>query len=68
MIGINLDASNRAYHNALGGVKVSYTFGTQGRFDLVNLLPLINCVVRAFWLADVTIDAFISYTKRHRKL
>ena len=68
VVGINLDAGNRAYHHALGGVEVSYAFGAQGRFDLVNLLTLINCVVWAFRLADVTIDAFTRYTKSHREL
>ncbi len=63
VVGINLDAGNRAYHHALGGVEVSYAFGAQGRFDLVNLLTLIDCVVWAFRFADFTINEFTSYTK-----
>ena len=68
VVRINFDTCNRAYHYALRGVEVSYAFGAQRWLDLVDLLTLIYCIVRAFRLADVTIDAFMSYAKRHREL
>ena len=48
---------HRAYFHALRCIEMTDTFGTFHRIDLVNLYALVNCLVRALRLTDITVDA-----------
>lgn len=51
---------DRADLDALRHVEVAHAFGTFGRFDLVDFFAHGDGAIGAFWLADITVNAFIS--------
>jgi hypothetical protein len=61
MLGINGNAVNRTNLDTLTGFEMSDAFGAQLPVDFVDDFALIDCIVRAFRFANITIDAVISY-------
>jgi hypothetical protein len=57
--GVQRNAFHRADFHTLGDFKMPDTFCTQIRVDFVDFLTLVDCIVRALRLTDITIDAFI---------
>ena len=53
------------YFDALGLVEMTDTFGTTIRIDLIIQFTLIDCVIRAFGLADIAVDAFVGNDQCH---
>lgn len=65
MIRVQRNAVYRTNINALGGLIMAYTFGTQVRIDLIDLLALGNGPIGAFRLTYIAIDAFVSDYQGH---
>lgn len=65
MIDIDGYAFYGAYLLALGCVKVTHTLSTFIRVYFVNLITLVNSVIRAGRFTDVTVNALISNYQRH---
>jgi len=65
VVGVFFNAVNRTHFNALRRTVMAYAFGAQGRVDNINFLALGNRTVRALWLANVAIDAFLVNDKGH---
>jgi hypothetical protein len=59
MLGIERNAVDRANLLALWLVIMADAFGTESRIDHIDFLTLRNSVIRALWLANITVDAFI---------
>jgi hypothetical protein len=59
------DAVYRADLDALGSLEMTHALGTEIGVDNVNLVALADGAVRAFGLAHVAVDAFVSDVKRH---
>ena len=59
------NAIYRTHFNALWFVEMADTFGTTIRIDLIIQFTLIDCVIRAFGFADITIDAFVGNDECH---
>ena len=65
---IDQNAFDRTDFYALGRLKVAYAFRAAGRINNVELLSLKDRFVRAFGLADITIDAFVGNQQGHGNL
>ena len=65
---IDQNTFDRADFYALGRLKVAHAFCAAGRINNVELLSLRDRFVRAFWLADITIDAFVGNQQGHGDL
>ena len=50
---------DRAHLLALRFVKMTYAFRAFIRINFIDFFALINCIIRAFRLADVTVNAFV---------
>jgi hypothetical protein len=59
-LGVDWDAGYGADLHTLGLVKVAHTFSAFMRVDLVDLFAQVNSLVRAFGLAHIAVDAFVS--------
>jgi len=62
---INQNAVYWAHLLALGLIVMPNALRAQIRINLVDLLTLRNGIIRALWLAYITIDALICNKKRH---
>jgi hypothetical protein len=61
MLRINDDTGYWTDFNTLRGVKMTYTLGTFIGLNFIDKLTLNDSFVRAFGLADITIDTIIGY-------
>ena len=66
MVWMHRNAGYRAHLHALRLIKVAYAFGAAVGVNFINFRPQINGLVGAFWLAHITIDAFIGNGQRHK--
>ena len=60
MLGVFWDAIHRAYSDTLWCFEVADAFGATIRIDFIYFNPLRNGLIRAFRLADITIDTVMS--------
>jgi hypothetical protein len=44
---------------------MSYTLSAEMSMNFINLFTHIDCIIRAFGLAHITVDAFIGYQQCH---
>ena len=65
MLGVQGDASHRAYLHALRFFVVAHTFSAFFRVYLVNLHAHVNGIVGAFGLAHIAVDALIRDHQSH---
>ena len=63
-----MDAIDGANLLALGFVKMPNAFGAAIWVNFVNTVALINCLVWAFGLTDVTVNTFVSDNQCHSVL
>jgi hypothetical protein len=54
------NAVHRAYFYALWLIEMAHTLGAAIRINFIDLIAHRNGVIGALWLANITIDAFIS--------
>lgn len=66
MVRVDQNTVDRAYNYALLFLEMTNAFGAFRRFNLIDNLALINCIVRTFRFAYIAIDALIGDEKRHR--
>jgi hypothetical protein len=62
---IQLDAIHRTHYFALRLIEMADAFGAELGIDDVEIFAHGNGVVRARWLANVAINAFIGDSKSH---
>jgi hypothetical protein len=65
MLGVQGDASHRAYLNALWLVVVADALGALVRVDFINADTHVNGVVRTFGLAHIAVDALVGDHQSH---
>jgi len=65
MVWINDNAFNRTDFHALLGCKVADALSAESDIDLIDFRPHRNGLVRAFGLANITVDAFVSNQQGH---
>lgn len=65
MVGVNRDAINRTDLDTLGSLEMAYTFRAPLPVNLINDFALINRIIGALRLTDITIDALVSDEKSH---
>src|SRR5690606_32785793 len=68
MLGIGVDALDRADHDALRFVEMPDAFGAQRRVDHVDGFALGDRAVRAGRLADVAVDAELVDLQGHARI
>jgi len=62
---VNDDAVYRANLNTLGLVVVTNTLGAVGVIDLVDLVPLADCTIRALGFAYIAVNTFVGNHQCH---
>jgi hypothetical protein len=65
VIWIDRDAAHRAHLHALRLSKVADAFSTAMRVDFVDLCAHRDGLIRALWLADITVDALVGNPQGH---
>jgi hypothetical protein len=64
-IGVDGDTADRAELHTLRLIKVAHAFRAAVRVNLIDFCAHRDRLIRALWLADITVDAFVGDPQRH---